>query len=553
VTDLLVVSDFNAELAARYLSADRTQPPYTAEAAPFGQVFQVLAAFDGKGQQSLFIWTRPEGISKAWGDFVEGQPVSRDELLRDVDGFAMALRGAAGSARSLFVASWLPTRIGRGLGMLDWTADGTARRLAEINLRLADALADVDGAYVLDSQRWIDAARPARDSKFWHSIKSPFAEGVMKAAALDVKAALRARAGKSRKLLLLDLDDTMWGGVVGDEGWENLRLGGHDPVGEAHADFQRAARALARRGVVLGVVSKNDENVALTAIDSHPEMVVRRADLAGWRINWQDKATNIVALTEELNLSLDAVVFIDDNPTERGRVREALPQVLVPEMPANVAGYADVLRQLDCFDVASLTAEDRARSDMYVAERERRASTVAFTSPADWLKSLDIRVGVAPLAPSNMKRVVQLLNKTNQLNMATRRLTEAVLEGWLAGGQGRQMLAVTVADRFGDLGLTGIISWQFTGDALEIVDFVLSCRAMGREVERTMVCLAVEAAAAAGIRRVVARYLPTARNRPTLEFWQGAGFAEAAPNEFVHDGHTDYPRPEAVHVETLVQ
>ena len=464
------------------------------------------------------------------------------------DSFAAALIEAGGKARTLFVASFVPSRIGRGTGMLEWSGEGGARLLAAMNLRLAEALPP--GAYLLDAQRWLDAARPPRDSKFWHAIKSPFGEAVMKAAATDVKAAMRARAGKARKLLILDCDDTLWGGIVGDEGWEALRIGGHDVTGEAHADLQSAALALSRRGIALGIVSKNDESVALEAIDNHPEMRIRRADLAGWRINWHDKAANIVALVAELNLGLDAAVFIDDNPTERGRVREALPEVLVPELPAHVAGYADVLRSLDCFDVASLTAEDRARTDMYVAERSRREGATSFASPAEWLKSLDIQVRVAPYGPANAKRAVQLLNKTNQLNLATRRLTDRELEDWLASDASRSLLAVSVADRFGDLGLTGLVSWEVNGETLEIVDYVLSCRAMGREVERTMAWLAVDAARKVGVSRVAAHYAPTPRNRPTLDFWTASGFESDDQKTFVLDVAAPYDCPEPI---TLVR
>jgi FkbH-like protein len=545
MSDLFVVSDFNADLLARYVAADRADPSCTAEVAPFGQVFQTLAAFDAP-ETTLAVWTRPEGVSDLWAQHLAGEPVSRDALLADVDAFAQLLAQAADRARSLFVATWVPSRIGRGQGMLEWTADGGARLLAEMNLRLADALTAVPGAYLLDTQRWIDAARPARDSKFWHAIKSPFSEAVFKAAATDIKAAMRARAGKARKLLLLDLDDTMWGGVVGDDGWEMLRLGGHDAIGEAHADFQRAALELSKRGIALGIVSKNDEDVALAAIDSHPGMLVRRGELAGWRINWHDKAQNIVALTQELNLGLDSVVFIDDNPVERGRVREALPQVLVPEMPNHVSGYADILRQLDCFDQTGLTAEDRTRTDMYVAERSRRDAAVSFSSAADFLKSLDIQIEIAPFGPDNARRVVQLLNKTNQLNLSTRRLTDRELEDWIESGPARALHTVSVKDRFGDLGLTGIVSWDVKGGDLEIVDFVLSCRAMGREVERTMAAFAVAAAKLGGQSRTLARYRQTARNRPTLDFWNTSGFERHEDGLFVQTSADAYPIPDVV-------
>jgi FkbH-like protein len=549
MTPISVVADFNAELLSRYLEADGTAPECTVATAPFGQLFQTLAAFQGPPETVLVVWTRPEGVSPGWAEYLAGEPVGLERLLDEVDDFVAALKPAAGKARLVLVPAWVRTRLGRGLGLLDWSEDGPAWRLAQMNLRLARGIAGFGNAHMLDSQRWLDAARPARDSKYWYSIKSPFTEQVFKAAAQDVKAALRAGTALARKLLILDLDDTMWGGIVGDEGWENLRLGGHDAVGEAYADFQQAVRGLARRGIALAVVSKNDESVALAAMDSHPEMAIRSADLAGWRINWDDKAANIVALVEELNLGLEAAVFIDDNPAERGRVREALPQVLVPELPANPAAFADVLRQLDCFDQAGLTAEDRGRTDMYKVERSRRQAATEFRSSEDWLRSLDIRVATAPLGPANIKRVVQLLNKTNQMNLATRRLSEAELEAWLAGGEGRSLTALTVADRFGDLGLTGIVSWQADGEDLALVDFVLSCRAMGREVEKAMAHLAVEAARGAGKARVTARYLQTERNRPCLEFWQSSGFEEAAPSLFAWDAAGAYPLPEAVRID----
>jgi FkbH-like protein len=548
MTKVLVVSDFNAQLLSRYLEADGGAPACTVETAPFGQLFQTLAGFDGGGETALVVWTRPEGVSPAWSRYVDGEPVDIETLRSDVGDFAGLLRAAAAKARMLLVASWVPTQTGRGIGLLDWTEGGQARRLAQMNLALAEALDGIPGAYLLDAQKWLEAARPARDSKFWHGIKSPFTEQVFKAAAADVKAALRANRGLARKLLILDLDDTMWGGVVGDLGWEKIRLGGHDNVGEAHAEFQRAARSLARRGIALAVVSKNDEEVALAAIDRHPEMLLRRGDLAGWRINWNDKAANIAELVAELNLGLDAAVFIDDNPAERGRVREALPQVLVPELPAHPSGYADLLRQLDCFDQAVLTEEDRGRNEMYAVERARRDSGSNFSSQEDWLKSLDIQVSAAPLRDDNVQRVVQLLNKTNQMNMATRRLTQAELEAWLRAEPGRGLTALNVADRFGDLGLTGIVSWQQDGDALELVDFVLSCRAMGRGAERTMAHLAVEAGRDMGLRKIRARYLRTERNRPCLEFWQGSEFSEVEQNLFEWPAARPYALPVAVNL-----
>lgn len=548
---VLVVSDFNAELVSRYLSAASSEAATRASVAPFGQVFQTLgAAPDSSSEgQALFVWTRPEGVLPSWQRCLDGRAVDIDELFADVDAFADAVSAAAAKHPLTMVATWVRSRTGRGLGMLDWGPVGLASRLARMNIRLTERLSTIPGVVLFDTQRWLDVAPRARDSKSWFLLKCPFSDDVCKAAAQDIAACLRNTTGRARKLLVLDLDNTVWGGVVGELGWQGVRLGGHDAIGEAFVDFQRAALSLSHRGIALAIVSKNDEAVAMEAIDKHEEMVIRRNDLAGWRINWDDKAANIVALTSELNLGLDAVVFVDDNPAERGRVREALPQVLVPEWPASPLAYADALLQLDCFDQVAITDEDRQRTAMYAAERQRREESHAFSTPDEWLRTLGVRVQIAPVGPQSIQRVTQLLNKTNQMNLATRRLTEAELHTWLAGGTHRQLFSLTVADRFGDLGLTGVISWESVGDELRVVDFLLSCRAMGRRVEETMAAAAVDAARRAGLRLVRVQFLRTDRNRPCLQFWQQSAFEQIGDDTFVWDTSSPLPYPETVALE----
>jgi FkbH-like protein len=355
-------------------------------------------------------------------------------------------------------------------------------------------------------------------------------------------------AGGARKLVILDLDDTMWGGIVGDVGWENLRLGGHDGMGEAFVDFQRAVKNLTRRGIVLGIVSKNEEATALEAIRSHPEMVLREEDFVGHRINWRDKAQNILELAKELNLGLQSVVFIDDNPVERARVREALPEVLVPDWPEDKHLYRSALAALRCFDAPSISKEDAERTALYAAERKREQLQASVGSMDEWLKSLGIVVSAEPLGPSNLPRTAQLLNKTNQLNLTTRRLTEAELTEWVADPS-RALWAVTVRDRFGDAGLTGIVSLEMSGTTARIVDYVLSCRVMGRKVEETMVHLAVEHARSRGAERVEAIFVPTAKNKPCLTFWQSSGFSCDDGQTFVWDPSRPFVLPEPVQLE----
>jgi FkbH-like protein len=277
-------------------------------------------------------------------------------------------------------------------------------------------------------------------------------------------------------------------------------------------------------------------------------MLLRRQDFAGWRINWADKAANLVELVEELNLGLASVVFIDDNPAERGRISEALPEVLVPDWPADPALYVSTLQGLRCFDAPSVEAEDRARTAMYVADRERRASRPGQAgSLDDWLRSLDLQVTAEPLSDANLARAAQLFNKTNQMNLATRRLSEGELRAW-ASRPGCSLWTYSVADRFGASGLTGIVSVQVEGDQAEIVDFILSCRVMGRKIEETMLHVAVAHARRGGATQVRATYLPTPRNGPCLAFWnERSGFRRSdGSGPFVWDAGQAYPMPDVV-------
>jgi FkbH-like protein len=257
----------------------------------------------------------------------------------------------------------------------------------------------------------------------------------------------------------------------------------------------------------------------------------------------------------ELNLGLASVVYIDDNPAERGRISEALPEVLVPEWPADPALFVSALLGLRCFDTPSIEAEDRERTAMYVAERERRARQPRQADAGgpgtvhDWLRSLDLQVTAEPLGDAHLARAAQLFNKTNQMNLATRRLSEGELRAW-AGQPGCSLWTFSVADRFGASGLTGIVSLQVEDGQAQIVDFILSCRVMGRKIEETMLHIAVTHARRSGATLVLARYLPTPRNGPCLAFWEdNSGFTrsdESGSALFVWDARVEYPVPDVV-------
>lgn len=550
----LIISDFNVGNFAGYLRNDPDSPPVEVIEAPYGQVVPVLV---DKGltcwrdnPDFAVVWTQPEAVVESFRPALD-RPMSIDEVLEEVDRYASMLMGIRDRVRAVLVPTWVVPYYNRGLGMLDLKeTGGLANVLMRMNVRLSERLAGVPGVYLLDAQRWIASeGKGAFNPKLWYLAKVPFGNQVFVEAVGDIKSALRGLMGHAKKAIILDLDDTLWGGVVGDLGWENVRLGGHDHIGEAYADFQAALKALASRGIVLTVVSKNEEDVALQAIQQNPEMVLQLDDFVGWRINWQDKAQNIVDLMQELNLGLNSAVFIDDNPAERERVRLALPDVYVPEWPQDPLTYRQSLLSLRCFDSPNISEEDAQRTLYYVTERNRETLKKEVGSVEEWLASLDIRVKVEELSQGNLQRATQLFNKTNQMNLSTRRMSDMELLEWASHGD-RKFWTIRVGDKLGDAGLVGLISVEVEDDRqARVADFVLSCRVFGRKIEETAISTVVRYARSLGVEKVVADYLPTKRNKVCLEFLSNSGLHREDNGRFSWDVADDYPTPAFIQVE----
>jgi FkbH-like protein len=552
----LCVSDFNLENFAGYLGNAGDQPSVEVTLAPFGQVMQVLMDEHAECWQlhhdAVFVWTQPQGVLPAFARLLDYESVSCDDLLADVDAFTCALLGVRDRVDHVFVSTWALPSIYRQFPLLNMRQpEGIAQALLQLNVRLTNQLASAGNIHVIDAHPWIESAGKAAFSpKLWHMAKIPYSKDVFQEAVVDLKSSFRALTGAAKKLVVLDLDDTLWGGVVGERSWENLVLGGHDPIGEAFVEFQKALRALRRRGIILAIVSKNEESVALEAMRRHPEMVLRPEQFAAWRINWNDKAQNVAELAAQLSLGLQSVVVIDDHPAERARVREVLPEVFVPEWPKDPMLYTRALLGLTCFNTPAITGEDLARAQMYTEERERTEDLKHRVGSVDeWLYSLKLKVRFEPLSSANLVRATQLFNKTNQMNLSTRRLSETELTAWAARDD-HQIWTVHVSDRFGDSGLTGIISLQSEGQRARIVDFILSCRVMGRKVEETLLGVAIEHARSRGVSEVYAEFLPTTKNKPCLNFLLRSGMkADRAKVIFKWDAKAAYPVPKQVAVE----
>ncbi|HLX98637.1 MAG TPA: HAD-IIIC family phosphatase, partial [Roseiarcus sp.] len=401
--------------------------------------------------------------------------------------------------------------------------------VARLNARLAEAAAE-DGACLIDVAR--ASARDGIDAWFdigrWLQGKleiAPQAAPLYGELAARILAAVR---GLSKKCLVLDLDNTLWGGVIGDDGLDGIVLGEGSAAGEAHLALQHYAKQLKERGVILAVCSKNDPKIAEAAFRDHPEMVLRRSDIAAFQANWDDKAHNLKAIAARLNIGVDSLVFVDDNPIERARVRQALPMVAVPEMPEDPAHYVRCLAEAGYFEAVAFTADDRGRAGQYAANAEREALLGAAESMDEFLRGLKMTAIHGPFTAVDHARIVQLVNKTNQFNTTTRRYAGEEIAR-IMDDPDSLTLQFRLLDRVGDNGLVStMILRPGAGDAetLEIENWVMSCRVFGRELEFEAMNIAVETARERGLSAFTADYIPTAKNDVIRELYPSLGFTE---------------------------
>ncbi|HEX3436022.1 MAG TPA: HAD-IIIC family phosphatase, partial [Pseudacidobacterium sp.] len=524
----LLVGDTTLDPLGRLLEKNQEFPRLLVSAAPYGQVYQILLDANHSAwsfqPDILAVWTAPHLALPSFGQLLRSEfrsaKATYDAALREAEQFADAVLQASGRVGTVLMPSWILPQHERWMQNITWKqGTGLANLLAKANLILAEKFAAQQNIILLDAGYWqASLGRPAHDMRMYAVAKILYSSNLLEKAASEMKAVLRATLGQAKKVIVCDLDNTLWGGVVGDDGPQNIKLGAPDPVGECFQSFQTALKGLRSRGILLAICSKNDEKFALSVIDEHPAMVLRKSDFVAWRINWEDKAHNLLHLAEELNLGLDSFVFIDDSPQERDRVRHVLPQVFTPDLPVSPSDLAPFLCSLNCFDTPGLGEEDFERTEMYQAERSRKEALDLSSNVENWLHSLQIEVRAAPLRRESLSRAVQLLNKTNQFNLSLRRMDEKSFWDW-AEDPCNEAYTFHVSDRFGDFGLTGLASLSRSGSEARIVDFVMSCRVMGKKVEEALLGYTLNRARAAGADHVMASPADGPRNGPVKAFF----------------------------------
>jgi FkbH-like protein len=410
-------------------------------------------------------------------------------------------------------------------GLLDTQSEaGEMDRVQEINREIRSLARSVRGVYFLDYDSLI--ARHGRlhwrDDRKWQTVRLPVRAEHLIHVAREWMRFLHPLTGRIAKALAVDLDNTLWGGIIGEEGLDGIRLGDEYP-GAAYRELQNVLLDLYRRGVLLAICSKNNMEDAMEALTRHPGMVLRPEHFAAVRINWNDKAQNLKEIAEELNIGIDAIAFLDDNPVERKRIRDALPEVHVIEMPANPSDYARTLREVPLFERLALSEEDRRRGELYAAERRRAEAERTATTKEDFFRALQQEAEILPVGPATLPRVAQLTQKTNQFNLTTRRYTEQQIAAFAADARWR-VCSMRVTDRYSDNGLVGVAITHDRDDACEIDTFLLSCRVIGRTVETALLAHLADAARDRGVRRLEGRFVPTRKNSPAADFYRDHGF-----------------------------
>ncbi len=383
----------------------------------------------------------------------------------------------------------------------------------------------------IDEHVAVDGLAAWHDPMLWHRAKQEISPTAAPYYGELVARILAARQGRSFKCLVLDLDNTLWHGVIGDDGLEGIKIGQGSALGEAHLAIQRYAHDLSRRGVILAVCSKNNEAAALAPFEQHPEMILRRSDIACFVANWTDKATNLRQIAKSLNIGLDAMVFLDDNPAERDLIRRELPMVAVPELPEEPSLYPARLAQAGYFEAVTLTAEDAERAGQYQANAARETLRSSATDLDSYLRGMEMVLHWAPFDRVGLQRIVQLINKTNQFNLMTRRYTEAEVAALLKDPDALT-LQLRLVDRFGDNGIIGIvIGHKNSAGEIALDTWLMSCRVLGRGVEKATLNIVAEEALRLGATALRGSYRATSKNEMVRGHYPGLGFIESASTE----------------------
>ena len=467
-----------------------------------------------------------QAAPELWRVFADLTPeVAQQVVERVVHGYEQWIGAFRRHSQAALIVHSLERPSSPSLGVFDDQSEaGQSELIRQINRELRRIAAGFHGVYTLDYDALVSrhGSELWRDERKWLTARLPIAAGYLLQMAREWMRFIVPLSGRTAKVLVVDLDNTLWGGVIGEDGMAGIKVGAEYP-GAAYQALHRTLLDLSRKGILLAVCSKNNLDDAMEALENHPGMLVRAKHFSAMRVNWTDKAQNLREIAQELNVGIDALAFLDDNPFEREQVRAALPEVTVIDLPKNPLEYASVVRKCAAFERLTLSAEDQQRSEMYAAQKQRAGAEQTFQSKEDFFCFLEQEAQLEPVSELTLARVAQLTQKTNQFNLTTRRYTEPEIAE-MAKKPEWHIVSIKVRDRFGDHGLVGVAIAHDEGEQCEVDSFLLSCRVIGRTVETALLAHLAESAAQRGRKRLVGWFLPTKKNAPARDFYEHHGF-----------------------------
>jgi FkbH-like protein len=531
--NLFVLASFTFDLITPYVIVEgaRAGLAVNVKINPFAQLEQQVLDPESDLARSpadvVVVATRVEELAPQLVDDV--LRMSASALEQEVAAYVSRLVRIARGVRARTdarVLVWNQTPMERlAAGLADGSLDVPQQELVVgLNRKLQAAAREIPGVAIFDAARVATEVGTTRwfDRKLQLLARCPLSRAAQLAIGKRTARQLGASFAPPRKCLVLDLDNTLWGGVLGEEGVTGVALG-EDFPGSAFKLFQRALRSYRDRGVLLAIASKNNVSDVDEMFATSADMVLQREDFAAVQVHWQDKAQSLRAIARELNIGTDSLAFFDDNPVERAWVREQLPEVFVVEVPADPSRFVDALDDSGAFDHLHITSEDRARASEYQAQQRRRQLEVAAGSLDEFLAALEMKLTIGPVDLATMPRVVQLINKTNQFNLTTRRYSETELAAIVAA-EGTIALWMRVQDRFGDHGLIAVALARPEGRSYRLDTFLMSCRVLGRKLEYALIERVVEHVRRAGAAMLYGEFVPTKKNAPAAAFLSDAGF-----------------------------
>jgi len=489
-----------------------------------------------------------------WQDFADlGSDDAGKSARRVISNFEQWIRAFRSRSQAALIVHNFEQPERPTFGLLDLQREASQSALVEqINREMRRISLENHGVYLLDYDALVSRHGRLRwgDTRKWLTARLPIAADQLLHLAVEWLRFIVPLSGKLAKVLVVDLDNTLWGGVIGEDGMDGVKLGPEYP-GAAYLALQRVLLDLSRRGILLAICSKNNSDEAMEMMEKHAGMLLRPQNFAAIRINWQDKVQNLREIAAELNIGLDAIAFLDDNPVEREHVRVALPEVFIIDLPKDPIEYAAALRDFPGFERLTFSVEDRQKTEMYAAQRQRIEAAQNFQSKEDFFHYLQQEAEIVPLTPATLGRISQLTQKTNQFNLTTRRYSEQQIAE-IGASSAARVFSIRVRDRFGDHGLAGVAITRDQGDVREIDTFLLSCRVIGRTVETALLSFLAQDAASRGLKRMQGWFFPTKKNAPAREFYREHGFATQDTNGrgslWVFDLAAPIPCPEWIHL-----